>query len=165
MEDFCDKYKNLAMAGPQTHFFAPRKQKQNPFCLNTRVYSCNLILNKAHFRWRGRYNEDTDLSIRMLKAGWCTIQFYAFLMGKLPTQTIGGGNTADFYAKDGTLPKSKMLVAMHPDCVRLVWRFNRWHHYADYKKFKYNKLIKDENNNIINDKVNNYGMILKDKRE
>lgn len=61
MEDFCDRYKNIAMAGPQTWFFVPRKQKRLPFCLNTRVYSCNLILNNTPYRWRGRYNEDTDV--------------------------------------------------------------------------------------------------------
>jgi hypothetical protein len=38
------------------------------------------------------------------------VQFYAFLQYKLTTQTLKGGNTEAFYAEEGTLPKSKMLV-------------------------------------------------------
>ena len=105
MEDFCDRYTNVAMAGPNYEMFVPRKAKQAPFVKNTRIYSCNLIWNAAPFRWRGRYNEDTDLSLRMLKAKWCTIQFNTFLQLKITAQDVKGGNTAEFYEKDGTLPK------------------------------------------------------------
>lgn len=72
MEDFSLRYENVGMAGPNYYFFVPRKYKRAPFLLNTRIYSCNLIRNDVPFRWRGRYNEDTDLSLQMLKAGWCT---------------------------------------------------------------------------------------------
>lgn len=144
MEDFCLRYKNVAMAGPNYFMFASRKQKMPPFVVNTRIYSCNLIRNDVPFRWRGRYNEDTDLSLRMLKARWATVQFNAFLQGKTTTQAIGGGNTAEFYAKDGTLPKSRMQVAMHPDVSELVWKFGRWHHHVDYSSFKRIPLIKRE---------------------
>ncbi len=141
MEDFVLRYKNIAMAGPNYYMFAPRKTKIPPFVVNTRIYSCNFIRNEVSFRWRGRYNEDTDLSLRMLKAGWCTVQFNAFLQNKIRTQLVKGGNTAEFYSKEGTLPKSQMQVAMHPDVSRLVWRFQRWHHYVDYSSFKRNKLL------------------------
>ncbi len=78
-KDFVLRYENIAMAGPNYFMFAPRKRKHPPFSLNTRIYSCNLIRNDLPFRWRARYNEDTDLSLRMLKAGWCTVLFYVFL--------------------------------------------------------------------------------------
>lgn len=136
MEDFVLRYKNVGEAGPNYFMFASRKSAMAPFALNTRIYSCNLIRNDIPFRWRGRYNEDTDLALRMLKAGWCTVQFNAFLQYKLPTQTVPGGNTDEFYKKEGTLPKSRMVVKLHPDVCRLVWRFGRWHHYADYYRFK-----------------------------
>lgn len=142
MEDFVLRYENVAMAGPNYFMFAPRKQKMPPYALNTRIYSCNLIRNDVPFRWRGRYNEDTDLSLRMLKAGWCTVQFNAFLQHKEVTQKIGGGNTAEFYAKEGTLPKSRMLCDMHPDVSEVTHRFGRWHHFVDYKPFKNNLLIR-----------------------
>ena len=160
MEDFCERYENVSMAGPDYQFFTPQKAKLPPFIKNTRIYSCNLIRNDVPLRWRGRYNEDTDLSLCMLKSGWCTIQFYAFLQDKVATQTITGGNTANFYSGEGTLPKSRMQVKLHPDVSRLVWKFNRWHHHVDYGKFKKNKLIRKEDVEI-KDETNNYGMELK----
>jgi hypothetical protein len=83
MEDFVLRYRNIAMAGPNYFMFSPCRTHQPPFVTGTRIYSCNLIRNdsdSAH--WRGRYNEDTDLSLRMLKAGWNTVQFNAFLQLK-----------------------------------------------------------------------------------
>ena len=160
MEDFVLRYENVAMAGPNYHMFAPRKTTVPPFVTNTRIYSCNLIRNDVPFRWRGRYNEDTDLSLRMLKAGWCTVQFNAFLQYKITTQLIKGGNTADFYAKEGTLPKSTMLVKMHPDVAQLKFRFKRWHHYVDYTPFKKLKLIRKPDL-AVKAGINNYGMALK----
>ena len=136
MEDFVLRYSNVAMAGPNYEMFAPAKQRMPPYVTNTRIYSCNLIRNDVPFRWRGRYNEDTILSLDQLKAGWCTVQFNAFLQNKARTQMLGGGNTAEFYAKEGTAPKSEMLKAVHPDVTRLVWKFNRHHHHVDYKRFK-----------------------------
>jgi len=136
MEDFVLRYENVAMAGPNYEMFVIAKDKRPPYTTNTRIYSCNLIRNDLPFRWRGRYNEDTILSLDQLKAGWCTIQFNAFLQNKARTQTIGGGNTAEFYSKEGTAPKSEMLARVHPDVTRLVWKFNRHHHHVDYKRFK-----------------------------
>ena len=136
MEDFVLRYSNVAMAGPNYEMFVLSRDKRPPFTTNTRIYSCNLIRNDVPYRWRGRYNEDTILSLDMLKAGWCTIQFNAFLQNKVMTQRVKGGNTAEFYAKEGTAPKSEMLKAVHPDVTRLVWKFNRHHHHVDYKRFK-----------------------------
>lgn len=164
MEEFCLRYDNIAMAGPNYEMFIPRREKVPPFITNTRIYSCNLIRNDVPFRWRGRYNEDTDLSLRMLKAGWCTVQFNALLQKKLTTQTIQGGNTQEFYSKEGTFPKSEMLERMHPDVARVCWRFNRWHHYVDYTPFKYNRLRKRQKPHpdiTISKGVNEYGMVLK----
>lgn len=172
MEDFVLRYKNVAMAGPNYMMFAPARNKLPPFVMNTRIYSCNLIRNDLPYRWRGRYNEDTILSLDMLKDGWCTIQFYAFLQEKMPTQILGGGNTQEFYhaegtinpesqyADNGTLAKSRMQVSVHPDVSRLVWQFGRWHHHVDYSAFKKNRLIRDESVSVP-EGVDNYGMALK----
>lgn len=171
MEDFCLRYKNLAMAGPHDRRFIPRKLKKAPFLANSRIYSCNLIRNDTPFRWRGRYNEDTILSLDMLKAGWCTILFNAFLQEKMDTQVLKGGNTTEFYhaegqlkpgekyADAGTLAKSQMQVAVHPDVSRIVWKFGRIHHHVDYSPFKRNKLIRRDDV-VIPDGVNNFGMAL-----
>lgn len=160
MEDFCLRYKNIAMAGP--NYFGPfttPRHAHKPFKTNTRIYSCNLIRNDVGFRWRGRYNEDTDLSLRMLKAGWVTVLFNAFIQRKVTTQEMVGGNTEEFYRKEGTLSKSKMLVAMHPDVTRLVWLWKRWHHRVDYGSFRSNKLIRKSDLPPAMT-VDNYGMEL-----
>jgi len=144
METFCLRYKNVAMAGPQYWMFAPSRSKLPPFTTGTRIYSCNLIRNDVPFRWRGRYNEDTILSLDLLKAGWNTVLFNAFLQYKLTTQTMKGGNTEAFYSQKGTLPKSQMLVDQHPDVAKVAWRFGRWHHHVDYSPFKNLGLIPDD---------------------
>lgn len=161
MEDFVLRYENVAMAGPNYYMFAPDRQKCPPFITNTRIYSCNLIRNDSPFRWRGRYNEDTDLSLRMLKAGWCTIQFNAFLQNKVATQKIKGGNTAEFYAQEGTYNKSRMQVEMHPDVSRMVFKFGRVHHHVDYSRFKSLRL-RLRSDIQITDGADNYGMVLKE---
>jgi hypothetical protein len=136
MEDFALRYENIAMAGPNYGMFAYEADSSTikPFVLNTRIYSCNLIRNDVPMRWRGRYNEDTILSLDMLKAGWCTVQFNAFLQDKVRTQTLSGGNTAEFYAAEGTAPKSGMLRRVHPDCTRLVEKYGRAHHRIEYSR-------------------------------
>jgi len=136
MEDFVLRYSNVSMAGPNYFMFAKCRDELPPYITNTRIYSCNLIRNDVPFRWRGRYNEDTILSLDQLKAGWCTVQFNAFLQEKTTTQYLGGGNTAEFYAREGTVPKSVMLKVVHPDVTKLVMRFGREHHHVDYKRFK-----------------------------
>lgn len=159
MEDFVNRYTNIAQAGPNYCMFASSAAFYPPFVLNTRIYSCLLIRNDIPYRWRGRYNEDTDLSLRVLKDGWCTVQFNAFLQEKTGTQQVKGGNTAEFYSKEGTMPKSKMLQDLHPDVAKVVWKFQRWHHYVDYTPFKKNNLIRREDIDIPKG-INNYGMKL-----
>lgn len=159
MESFATRYKNIAMAGPDYVWQATaRKVAHEPFTLNTRIYSCILIRNDTKFRWRCRYNEDTDLSLRVLKSGWCTVMFKAFLQRKMTTQTMRGGNTDEIYAQ-GTLAKSRMIVNLHPDVCKLVWKFKRWHHHADYRKFKNNKLILRDGYRMKKG-VDNFGMEL-----
>lgn len=158
-EDFVDRYENVPISGFNYYSFCKATDAVPPFVLNTRIYSILLIQNDIPYRWRGRYNEDTDLSLRVLKDGFCTIQFNTFLAGKVTTQRMAGGNTADFYKQEGTMAKSQMLADLHPDVARVVWRFNRWHHHVDYRPFKNNKLIK-KTGLVIPDQINNYGMKL-----
>lgn len=158
-EDFVCRYSNVPVAGFNYYSFCKKNDAVPPYALNTRIYSCLLIDNKAGYRWRGRYNEDTDLSLRVLKDGLCTIQFNAFLCGKITTQRMKGGNTEEFYDDEGTLPKSQMLEKLHPDVAKVVFKFNRWHHQVDYSQFKKNKLVKVVDTSKM-PKINNYGMEL-----
>lgn len=171
MEDFALRYKNVAMAGPNYDMFIPRKVDVPPFITNTRIYSCNLIRNDVPFRWRGRYNEDTIMSLDMLKAGWCTVQFNAFLQKKERTQMMKGGNTTEFYhaegtvqkgkeyADNGTLAKSQMVVKVHPDIAEMVWKFKRWHHHVNYKPFQVNRLLRRPDL-VVSKTPNEYGMTM-----
>lgn len=147
-EDWVDRYSNVALAGPHYWQFAGRKRLtedcSRPFLPNSRVYSCILIQNDIPFRWRGRYNEDTDLSLRALKAGWCTVLFMALLQDKRATMTTKGGNTDELYAKtstfDGRLEMAKSLYRQHPDVTKITRKWGRWQHHVDYRPFKANKL-------------------------
>ena len=179
-EDFVDRFENVPISGFQYRFFIAPNSYYPAFVKNTRIYSCLLISNDCKHRWRGRYNEDTDICLRVLKDGDCTIQFNAFLQGKAATQTLKGGNTEEFYHKEtvddsidkskwrdgklnpeGTINKSKMLYDMHPDVTQIVWKYGRWHHYVSYDRFKRNELRLKPNINLANiEKINNYGMKL-----
>jgi TET-Associated Glycosyltransferase len=163
-EDFVDRYENIALAGFQYSYFVTLSRDLPPFFINTRIYSCILVKNDIPYRWRGIYNEDSDLSIRVLKDGWVTILFIAFLQDKVKTMMLGGGNTDAIYNKgDNRLEFAQSLQEQHPDCVKVVWRYNRWHHEINFNKFKENKLIKKEGL-IIPDTINDYGMKLVDKK-
>lgn len=163
-EDFVDRYENVALAGFQYSQFVTLSRDLPPFFINTRIYSCILVKNDIPYRWRGKYNEDSDLAIRVLKDGWVTILFIAFTQDKETTMTMPGGNTDTIYNNgDNRLEFAKSLQEQHPDCVKIVWRYNRWHHQINFNKFKENKLIKKKGL-IIPDKINNYGMKLVDKK-
>lgn len=159
IEDFADRYQNIALAGMHYRFFAPSTQKLPAFLLNDRIYSCILIKNDIPYRWRGRYNEDTDLSLRVLKDGWCTVLFYAFLADKIATLTMKGGNTDELYKGDGRLLMAQSLQQQHPDVVKITRKWGRWQHQVDYRPFKNNKLLLKPGVTIPQG-VNNYGMVL-----
>jgi hypothetical protein len=162
-EDFTDRYVNVPLSGFQYESLIPRRSKRPPFTLNTRVYSCILIDNACPHRWRGRYNEDTDLSLRVLKDGDCTILFNAFLANKAVTMRYRGGNTEQLYVltdgRDGRLEMARSLQRQHPDVVKIVRKWGRWQHQVDYRPFRGNKLIRRPGIEVP-EGVDNYGMRL-----
>ena len=159
-EDFTDRYSNVALSGMNYHSFCKAGDAVPPYYLNTRIYSCILVNNKIDKRWRGKYNEDTDLSLRVLKDGWCTVLFNAFLCGKVTTQRMSGGNTSEVYGKtNDRLEFAESLKRQHPDVVEVVRRFGRWHHKVNYKPFKSNELLPLVDLSLLK-KVDNYGLRL-----
>jgi len=160
IEEFSLRYTNIAQSGMNYALFCPATENRPPIKFNTRIYSCILMRNDLPFRWRGKYNEDTDLSLRILKAGWVTVLFNAFLIGKRATMTQSGGNTDTVYNTDDKRYKfAESLRDQHPDVCRITWKFNRWHHQVNYEPFKNNKLIRKDDV-IIPNIINNYGMKL-----
>ena len=156
-ENFVDRYANVPVAGLNYYSFCKSGDAVPPVVFNTRIYSCLLIENGTGYKWRGRYNEDTDLSLRVLKDGLCTIQMNAFLCGKVTTQRMRGGNSKEFYDAEGTKPKSQMLEDLHPDVAKVVWRFGRWHHHVNYRPFKSNQPKLKDDYLVVDD----YGLELK----
>jgi len=146
-ENFVDRYKNISLAGIRYRFH--HNYVKSPFYLNTRIYSCILIDNSISHRWRGKYNEDTDLSLRVLKDGDCTMLFTWCYCNKAGTMSMKGGNTDNVYSDtDNRKEFAESLKEQHPNYVDIVWRFNRWHHEVNYDNFKKNTLKKAEIKNV-----------------
>lgn len=125
VEEFVDRYTNIGLAGMNYVMFASGTQP--PFLLNTRVYSCLLIRNDLPVRWRGSMNSDTDLSLQVLSLGECTVLFNAFLVEKITTMKMTGGNT-ERYQGDGRLAMARELESRWPGVVEVKRRYNRPQH-------------------------------------
>ena len=135
-EEFTDRYSNIGISGMNYSMFAVPK-KQPPFYLNNHVYSCLCIDNSLDLRWRGRYNEDTDLCLQVLASGLCTVLFNAFLINKMRTMTMKGGNSSQLYQGDGRLTMARNLERMWPGVVTTDRRYGRPQHVVkdSWRKF------------------------------
>ena len=154
-EDYTDRFENVGMSGLNYHFFTPSFVKKEPVYYNTRIYSCILLSNKIEERWRvlewdgkdAPFNEDTDLSLQILKKGYCTLLLNSFTCGKTGTQVMKGGNTTEVYKTeaegfDNRYAFAKSLEKAHPDVVTATVKHGRHHHSVNYSRFqKFNKLI------------------------
>jgi len=164
MEDFVERYSNVPIAGMHYRFFMPARSKRPPFYLNTRVYSNMLIETDARdrngkpFRNEGFYNDDTDLRLRVLKNGLCTILFNTFLIEKAVTMTVKGGMTPH-YQGDGRWKMAEELRQKHPDVTTITFKWGRWQHQVDYRPFKKNRLLLKPGL-VIPKGANEYGMML-----
>jgi len=156
LEDYTDRFTNVKMSGLNYHFFCPSFVKKEPAYYNTRIYSCILLDNSISERWRvlewdnkpAPFNEDTDLSLQLLKKGYCTILLNSFAVGKAATNQMKGGNTEAIYKIgdkkdfDNRYSFAASLHRAHPDCVELTTKWGRHHHQVDYSHFqKNNRLI------------------------
>ncbi len=164
IEDFVERYENIPIAGMQYFMFIRQKYLDKPIRFNVRVYSNMLIQTDAcdpsgrPYRNEGFYNDDTDLCLRVLKDGFCTILFNAFLIEKSVTMTVKGGMTPH-YQDNGRYKMAEELRRKHPDVVKITRKWGRWQHQVNYRPFKGNKLIRKEGVEIPQG-VNNYGMKL-----
>jgi hypothetical protein len=162
IEDFVGRYENVPLAGMHYFMFVKRKYVVPPIQINTRVYSNMLIQTDARdrrgrpFRNEGFFNDDTDLCLRVLKDGQCTIVFNAFLAEKAPTMTVPGGMTP-FYQGDGRRRMAEELRRKHPDVVKVTRKWGRWQHHVDYRPFRGNPLRRRPDA-VIPAGPNEYGM-------
>jgi hypothetical protein len=163
IEDFVERYENIAIAGMNYSMFCPDRKKIPPFTLNHHVYSCLLILNELPHRWRGRYNEDTDLCLQVLADNWCTVLMNVFSIEKKTTMKMKGGNSDQLYKGDGRLKMARALERVWPYVTFVDRRFQRPQHKVrgEWRHFD-TQLIRRTDiawANLPN--ANNYGLELK----
>jgi hypothetical protein len=160
VEEFTDRYENIAIAGLNYQFFVV-DNNITPFFLNVHVYSCLLIDNSLPYRWRGRYNEDTDLCLQVLSGGLCTVLVNAFMIEKMRTMTMKGGNSDQLYKADGRLKMARSLERQWPGVVETKRRFERPQHHikGNWGKFT-TPLIRRKDIDWDKLKTNEHGMTL-----
>lgn len=172
MEDFSDRYENLGLVGCQYASFVPASEPgRSQFIKNTRVYSCILINHelldtRLAERWRGTYNEDTDLSLRVLSTGdLCTVNFNSLLSGKQTTGTMRGGNTDTIYEGGTFSGYKKKFDELKENWGKIVKLTNekhkdgRPHHHIAYTKIFNQDLVLKEGV-VMEPKINEYNMVL-----
>lgn len=174
MEDFSDRYENIGLTSCQYKSFIPgidtgRKQ----FIVNTRAYSCILINSKLlderlGERWRGRYNDDTDLSLRVLSTGdLTTVNFHTLLSGKQTSGSMKGGmqEVYENHSHSGYQKKFDALKKLWGNIVTMTNKRHvdgRPHHIIPYTKL-FNQKLKLKEGIEKNPTINNYNMVLTHK--
>jgi len=130
---------NIDLGGFEEYNFV-RKIPKHPFKYNCHIYSALLIKNNLPYRWRLKYNEDVDLCLQVLHNGGSTASCVYYTMNKISTsKKMKGGNQDELYKGNDPkkkLLKAKMLEAQWPQYAKTVIRFNRIHHFVDWKVFK-----------------------------
>jgi len=132
-ENFVERYENVGLASLNHIGFLPPKMRIPPFYLNARCYTCFLMWNELPNTFRNRYNEDTDMTLQVLAAGYCTILFNTFYMQTGSTNsggkiTVATGGQADHYAGDGRLRMSRAMEVQWPRIVKTTRKFGRPQH-------------------------------------
>ena len=133
VEEFVTRYSNVAVAGMNYQMFVTPTSP--PYRTNVHVYSCLLIRNEIPYRWRLRYNEDTDLCLQVLNDGLVTLLVNTFMVDKKRTMTMSGGNSDDLYVDDGRLRMARTLEKAWPGIVTVGWRWGRPQHVVDWSRF------------------------------
>jgi hypothetical protein len=129
-EDFTDRYSNVALSAIQYTMFVIAKMP--PVYINAHIYSCTLVNNAIPHAWRGRYNDDTDLTLQVLAGGWCTLVVNAFMVDKMRTLTMKGGMNS-VYLGDGRLKMARSLERVWPGVVTTIRRFKRPQHWVAHQ--------------------------------
>lgn len=142
LEDYMDRFSNVGILS--TYYGSDIRQNdmsKKMIKFQGRCYSCLLIdhqLLDKHLdsRWEGIYNEDVDLTIRVMKAGLCTITTSTFVVTKMTTGKCTGGNQTlyDDWSLEGFAKKFDALKKKHPEYVELnnKYKDGRKHHKVNY---------------------------------
>lgn len=83
-------------------------------------------------QWRGRLNDDLINAINVWRHGKVELTLKCLAMNMPKTQSEGGGLT-ELYKAEGTVRKTAYAIMAAPGQVKLVERFGRYHHKADWR--------------------------------
>jgi hypothetical protein len=175
IEDYVDRYKNVAVAGHDYSSFSPPTSNAVPIAY-TKAFSSILISNEFKDMevepckiWRGKYNEDLDLSIREWIAGRPVMLFRNITCNKLKTGVVKGGNQVDIYKdKDWSYNKAIEIVKRYENLdkdleVKMIENvIGRAYHHSVKFLISREPILKQEFSQYKNraEGVNNYGMEL-----
>jgi glycosyltransferase involved in cell wall biosynthesis len=167
-EDFVDRYENAVLASFNSEFFVAwvvdgtTRQMWPPFYRNARCYTCFLIDNRITNRWRGRANEDTDMSLQVLADGQCTILFNAFSIRTPVTMSRPGGQMNAAYMGEGRLAMAREMERYWPGTVEVYRRFGRSQHHVKHEWQRFDTPLKLRADAAP---VRDYGFELREMRE
>jgi hypothetical protein len=170
-EDLTDRFRNVGISGLNYTMFVPR-DTQVPYYRNVHVYSATLVNHRMPYRWRGRYNEDTDLCLQALVHGWATLLVNAVNAQKAGTMGMKGGNTDTLYYQDGgvetnvrdTMGRYEMARALErewPNLVKVTRKFQRYQHSVNWGGFRFPLEPRDDLDLESLPEVDEYGMRLR----
>ena len=117
VEDFVDRWKNVAIAGFRSMAYADANRAH---AVNRQVYCAVLVENDA-LEWRGMRSEDTDYSLQVLAGGRCTVLWCKHMIEKAATQSMKGGNER-LYAGDGKLQMVREIQKRWPGLIGISRR-------------------------------------------
>jgi hypothetical protein len=98
MESFCDRFKNVGLASPQSSVWV--KFAKKPFEVNKLTYTCKLVNNDLDIWWNKDVIDDIDYNIQVLDSGWCTVRFNTFSFAWSASTSQKGGFTEIYLDKN-----------------------------------------------------------------
>ena len=142
VEDYADRYINFPLMGLNYYNRKNNLDKKHVIAhLNRHVYSCLLIQTDIPIidnNFHGKYNEDVDLCIRILKSNQPTLDINSFLINKTATTSKPKGGNFEIYSGEGQKEKAHSLVAEHGDCYKPTYKKKKWHFDVNWDKINKN---------------------------
>jgi hypothetical protein len=123
IQSHVEQFTNIGAAGMSHLAFAFSKEED--IQINQQVYSCVLFKNDNTLEWRKDCVEDTDYSVQLLMAGFCTLLFTRIGIDKVHSLSMSGGNTDSEYAGDGRYQRAKGLQRNWPGMFNIVYAFGK----------------------------------------
>tara|TARA_R100000742_G_C4272116_1_gene91204 strand:+ start:711 stop:1505 length:795 start_codon:yes stop_codon:yes gene_type:complete len=123
VENYIKDFVNIGIVGLKHQVFAWSCKED--ISINKQVYSCVLVNNKLKIDWRDQCVEDTDYSLQVLTNNFCTIIFNRYVIDKVATQKMKGGNTEISYSGEGRNIRALGLQKNWPNIFKIKEQYGR----------------------------------------